>query len=315
MSRRERHRAGTAALHASRHGARCAVLAGLAFVAAPQPAHATEGGGSAYPYGLNTVATGILPKPGHYLYNYNSFYTAKVTTTDDGDPAPVPFDVNVRAHTLRYLGVHPTATLFGGSVGWLVAQPFLVGDARIGPREDYDTGFADAAVGLMLGWHTPNRHQLVGFDLHVPNGAYDDAALFNPGRNYWATTLYYATTVTFAGRWDANLRTNLTLNASNPDTDYHSGHEVGADGSVNVRLTPKVLLGLNGYWHRQVTDDEVRGAIVPVDGRRLRVMGYGPQLGYRGNGWGITAKWQHEDLARNKAEGDKYWLQLFFALP
>jgi hypothetical protein len=276
-------------------------------------ASATEGGGSAYPYGLNTVATGILPKPGHYAYTYNSFYTAKATTTHDGERAPLPFDVNVRAHTLRYLGVHPTAKVFGGSVGWLVAQPFLVGDASIGPREDYGSGLADAALGLMLGWHGPTRHSLVGVDLHVPNGSYDPDRLFNPGRNYWAATAYYAVTATFGGRYDANLRTNLTLNDANPDTNYRSGHEVGADYSLNARVTPKVLVGLNGYWHQQVTDDEIAGATVPVDGRRLRVVAYGPQVGYRGDGWGVTAKWQHEDLARNKAEGDKYWLQLFVA--
>jgi len=44
------------------------------------------------------------------------------------------------------------------------------------------------------------------------------------------------------------------------------------------------------------------------------VIAYGPQLVYRGQGWGVSAKWQHEDQARNKSEGDKYWLQLFFAL-
>jgi hypothetical protein len=294
-------------------GAAFALACGALAVLGPRFAWATEGGGSAYPYGLNTVATGVLPKPGHYLYSYNSYYTAKETTTDDGDVAPVPFDVNVRAHTLRYLGVHPTARVFGGSVGWLVAQPFLVGDASIGSREAYDSGLADAALGLMLGWHGPARHSMVGVDLHVPNGAYDAGRLFNPGRNYWATTLYYALTVNFGGRYDANLRTNLTLNDRNADTHYRSGHEVGADGSLNARVTPKVLVGLGGYWHQQVTDDELRGERVPVDGRRLRVVGFGPQAGYRGDGWGITAKWQHEDLARNKAQGDKYWLQVFVA--
>ena len=155
---------------------------------------------------------------------------------------------------------------------------------------------------------------MVGFDLHVPSGAYEQQNLFNPGRNYWATTLYYSITQAFGGRYDANLRANLTLNDVNPDTQYHSGHEIGADYSVNARVMPKVIVGVNGYYHQQVTDDEIRGQTVPVDGRRLRVLAYGPQVGYRGDGWGITAKWQHEVMARNKSEGDKYWLQFFVAL-
>ena len=47
---------------------------------------------------------------------------------------------------------------------------------------------------------------------------------------------------------------------------------------------------------------------------RLHAVAYGPQVAYRGNGWGIAAKWQREDHARNKAEGDKLWLQFFFGL-
>ena len=170
-------------------------------------------------------------------------------------------------------GVHPTAKVFGGSVGWLVAQPFLIGDASIGPREDYDSGFADAALGLMLGWHGPTRHSIAGIDLHVPNGSYDQANLFDPGRNYWTTTLYYAITARFGARYDANLRANLTLNDSNPDTQYHSGHEVGAGLFRQLHAShPGWLVGLNGYWHQQITDDEIDGNTVPVDGRRLRAL-------------------------------------------
>lgn len=302
-------------LHDCRCEARaaCAALF-LATALMPSPAAATEGGGSVYPYGLNTVAAGILPKPGHYLYVYNSYFEATETMDDDGNRVPIPFDVSVRAHTLRYLGVHPTAQVLGGSVGWLVAQPFLIGDATVGPREGDESGLGDAALGLMLGWHAPKLHQLTGVDLHVPNGSYDETRLFNPGRNYWAATLYYALTATPSPAWNANLRTNLTLNDENPDTRYQSGHEAGADYSLNWHPTPPWFVGLNGYYHHQLTDDEIRGQQVQPDGRRLRVFAYGPQAGYRGNGWGIVGKWQHEVSARNKAEGDKYWLQFYFRL-
>ena len=73
-------------------------------------------------------------------------------------------------------------------------------------------------------------------------------------------------------------------------------------------------VGLNGYSARQLTDDEIDGEPVAGTGRRLRVDALGPQLIYRGGRWGAIGKWQHESGARNKAEGDKYWVQLFVGL-
>ncbi len=230
-----------------------------------RPACATEGGGSVYPYGLNTVASGVLPKPGPYLYSYNSYYTADTTTTNDGEPAPIPFEVDVRVHTLRYLQVLESARLFGGGVGWLVAQPYLIGDANIGPREDYRTGVGDTTVGLMLGWHRPQLHSMTGVDVTLPTGSYSTEHLFNAGRNQYAATFYYAVTAPLGERLDANLRTNLTVNGTNPDTDYHSGMEAGVEYSLNLRLAKGWLAGINGYLYQQITDDEIDGD--PVGGR------------------------------------------------
>lgn len=278
------------------------------------PANATEGGGNVYPYGLNTVASGIQPKPGHYLYLYNSIFTADTLTDDNGDPLPIDFDVDVRVHTLRYLNVSKSLTLAGGRFGWLVAQPYLYGDATVGPRSDDRDGAGDLTVGAMLGWHSPALHSTAGVDVTLPTGSYDSARLFNPGRNQYAATFYYAMTAPIGERLDSNLRVNVTLNGANRDNDYRSGNEAGIEYSLNLRLGPRVLAGIGGYLHQQLTDDEVDGVPVGGDGRRLRVFAAGPQVVYRGDRWGVAAKWQHEFDARNKSEGDKYWLQLFYGL-
>lgn len=286
----------------------CAVVFALAAAA---PAVASEGGGSVYPYGLNTVAAGVLPKPGNYVYNYNTLYTANVTTTNAGDAAPVPFDVSVRAHTLRWLHVFPGPRALGGTPGLLVAQPFIVGDAKIGPRSEYRSGLADTTVGLMLGWHGPRLHRLTGVDVTLPTGDYSSARLFNPGRNQWAATFYYAITAPLGQRLDANLRANFTVNSRNPDTRYTTAPEAGVEYSLNVRLGRGWLAGVNGYYERQLADDEVGGTDLAA--RRLRVFAYGPQVIWRGQRVGASAKWQHEDDAHNKAQGEKYWLQFFYA--
>jgi len=277
-------------------------------------ATATEGGGSVYPYGLNTVASGVQPRPGHYLYMYNAYFTADVLRTGSGAAAPIDFEVDVRVHTLRYLGVSDSLGMAGGTLGWLVALPYLYGNAEIGPRADSRDGVGDLTVGLMLGWHGAQRHWSTGIDLTLPTGVHDAERLFNPGRNQYAATLYHALTAPIGERLDSNLRFNLTLNGENRATDYRSGHEAGLEYSLNLRLGPRWLAGVNGYVHRQLTDDQLDGRSVGGDGRRLRVLAYGPQLAYRGNGWGVVAKWQHEVRARNKAEGDKAWLQFYYAL-
>lgn len=310
MSRESDQRRAT--VRGSARTLRCALGGAIALaLGTAAPALASEGGGSVYPYGLNTVATGILPRPGNYLYNYNTLYSADVTTTNAGQPAPVPFDVEVRAHTLRWLHVFDGPTVLGGTPGLLVAQPYVVGDARIGTRSEYRSGLGDTTVGAMLGWHGPKLHRLTGVDVTLPTGAYSTAHLFNPGRNQWAATFYYAVTAPLGQRFDANVRANFTVNARNPDTRYSTAPEAGVEYSLNVRLGRGWLAGVNGYYERQLGDDESGG--VDIAAKRLRVFAYGPQVIWRGQRYGASAKWQHEDGARNKAQGDKYWLQFFYA--
>ncbi len=280
----------------------------------PGRAHASEGGGSIYPYGLNTIASGVLPKPGSYLYMYNSYYTADVLMNDDGAVAPVPFDVDVRVHTLRFLHVFASKPILGGTPGLLIAQPYLFGDASIGPRQDEHDDLGDVTVGIMLGWHAPKVHQLSGIDFTLPTGAYSTTQLFNAGQNKYAATFYYGVTRNFSDHVDGNLRANLTVAGENPDTDYQPGLDAALEYSLNYRLPRGWLVGLNGYLQQQLTDDEVDGATVNGTGQRTRVFAYGPQIGYRAARWGASAKWQHETQARNRAEGDKYWLQMFVGL-
>jgi hypothetical protein len=291
-----------------------AVIIALLAATPATPAAATEGGGSVYPYGLNTLASGVLPKPGHYLYFYNLHYAADVTRTNSGDRAPVPFDVEVRAHTVRYLRSLQGPDIAGGRPGLLVALPYLVGSADIGPRSGRGDAFGDATVGVMLGWNGPRLNRLTGVDFTLPTGSYDADRLFNPGRNQYAATVYYAVTAAIGSRLDANLRAQVTLNGENDETEYESGTEAGLEYSLNLRLGPRWLVGLNGFVHHQLTDDVQGGATVAPDGRRLHAVAYGPQVAYRGNGWGIAAKWQREAHARNRAEGDRVWLQFFVGL-
>ena len=289
------------------------VIAAIAMLAGA-PAQATEGGGSVYPYGLNTVAGGVLPKAGTYLYNYNAWYDADSTRNDNGNPALPRFRASVHAHTLRLLHVTESVRPLGGEFAWLLAQPWLAGRIDVGRAKGDASGFGDLTAGVMIGWHGAGWHAMSGVDFTLPTGEYERTRLFNPGRNQYAATPYVGVTASVGERVDANLRALLTVNGRNRDTDYESGIESGFDYSLNLRVAPRVSLGVNGYFQHQLTDDEIDGRAVAGNGRRVHVFACGPQASYRGDGWGISAKLQHETGARNKAEGDKFWLQMFFSL-
>lgn len=298
----------------------CALQAGVtsilaaAMMMAAATACATEGGGSVYPYGLNTVASGVLPKAGTYLYNYNAWYSADTTRNDRGASALPHFRASVHAHTLRLLQVADSVRPLGGEFAWLLAQPWIDGSIDVGRAEGSASAFGDLTAGVMIGWHGAGWHAMSGVDFTLPTGEYSRTRLFNPGRNQYAATPYVAVTTQIGERIDANLRAMLTVNGRNRDTDYESGIESGFDYSLNLRLVPRLFVGVNGYLQLQITDDEIDGKAVAGTGRRAHVFAYGPQLTYRGDGWGVSAKLQHETSARNKAEGDKLWLQLFFKL-
>jgi hypothetical protein len=276
--------------------------------------HASEGGGSIYPYGLNTIASGVLPKPGSYLYMYNSYYTADVLMNDDGDALPLPFDVEVRVHTLRFQHVFASKPILGGTPGLLIAQPYLIGDANVGPRHDEHGDLGDLTIGIMLGWHAQGWHRMTGIDFNLPTGDYSTSQLFNAGHNKYAATFYYGVTRNFSGHVDGNLRANLTVAGENPASDYQPGLDAGLEYSLNYKLPQGWLVGINGYLQQQLTDDEIDGAKVNGTGQRTRVFAYGPQVAYRAARWGASVKWQRETHARNRAEGDKYWLQMFVGL-
>ena len=117
---------------------------------AATPACATEGGGSVYPYGLNTVASGVLPKAGTYLYNYNAWYSADTTRDDRGESALPHFRASVHAHTLRLLQVADSVRPLGGEFAWLLAQPWIEGRIDLG-RAEGDASAFERAIGPQTG--------------------------------------------------------------------------------------------------------------------------------------------------------------------
>ena len=78
--------------------------------------------------------------------------------------------------------------------------------------------------------------------------------------------------------------------------------------NVEHALTPKLFVGIGGYWLRQFTDTEIDGH--PVSGRRERVWALGAGFAYA---WApnpsIILNAYVERGARNRAQGNRFVLR------
>ena len=92
------------------------------------------------------------------------------------------------------------------------------------------------------------------------------------------------------------------------------------DFAVGYAVTDKLELAVNGYFLKQLTDDEIHGNTASngvlqdvLDGNRVALFALGPAIGYDLGLVRAYAQWQHQFEAENTAQGDSFWLRL--ALP
>ncbi len=97
----------------------------LLLVALFSRANATENGGSVYPVGVETVMTGVQPRPGETrLYEYTVFYAANEFDGAKGKSAIPDFKLRVFANAIKLThnwGVH----FLGGTVESQIGIPFV----------------------------------------------------------------------------------------------------------------------------------------------------------------------------------------------
>jgi len=284
---------------------------------------AAEGGGSSYPSGVNTVLSGKLPPPGLTNFIYMSDYQANDTIGNNGDKKSNihDFDLNVKAISLRMDYVYSDYSLLGAALSSRLIVPFVKGrvsfdvDTPKGRvhKSDHQEGLGDVTFApLLLGWNSANVSQIVAVDFFAPTGTYDKDRLFNPGRNYWAVAPWYGITAYPIKDLEVSSKILYIINQKNTATDYRSGDEINADYNIGYNLTKTLQIGVSGYAYKQVNGDKQYGASVNGNGNEGQVFAFGPAIKYQTPAWGVVAKWQHETLVKNRAEGDRVWLQAVF---
>ena len=297
----------------------CALASGTGF--------ATEGGGSAYPVGVETNFTGLmLPEGSHFLLYYQH-YRADRMFANDGRENPRVSDFNSRADVmaLRLSHVWRGVKLAGANVESRVVLPLLDVDLDLtaggADRGGSRRGAGDLTLApLFLGWHDGPLHRLAGLEFIAPTGSYDRDRPVNAGRNAWQAALLYGVTW-LPSSWETSARARFAVNSRNRATDYRSGNELSLEFSGGYRFAPGWSAGINGYVYRQTSDDRQRGSAVNGNGNRGAVNALGPYLawapapgfGLVAPSFGLVLKWQIESHAKNRPQGQRLWLQARYA--
>jgi len=287
----------------------------------PLPLLATEGGGTSKALGVDTVLAGVMPPPGLNITNFTAFYFADRTLDSNGnDRANLSnFDLFVFAEVMRFRYIFPNVTFLGANVEARVGVT-LVSTAEVSfdvrtprgtfRRHDSTTNHGDSLLGLILGWHSEKFHQMFGPELFVPSGKFSDDRLTNTSRGYWAIGPSYWFSWYPIKQLEISGALIYLINFENPDTNYRSGQELSFDYNLAYAIARDWQFGVSGYAYKQVGDDEINGRKFG-DGNRGQAVGFGPALRWHphGKNFGVTLKWQHEELVENRAKGDRLFLQ------
>lgn len=280
------------------------------------PVTAAENGNISWPIGVNTVLNGVATAPGeNRLYNYTLFYSANRLNDGGGDDSGVDVDAEVFVNALRLdhgwgmIGRN-THLVSGFVLPYVDASITLFGD------ESTDNGLGNLSLKpLIIGTHNDANTffmQIAPLDLDVPTGSYDRGRAANAAVNYtsWQPNAGY--TWFPASGWEIGGTLSAAVNTENDDTDYQTGWLMHYEQVVAWSMTDKLQLGVQGFYFKQMSDDEVDGHTY-LDGYRTRGAALGPQIRYDLRpGVAVVAKYQKEFDSENKAQGERFWVQFTF---
>lgn len=297
------------------------------------PALAGEGGGSHDPTGAESFFAGFTPpQGGGYLVSHLNWYSASRLNDGNGDRnrAVKKFDLDATAYIARFGYIFNDVKVLGGNLGTQAIVPLVNLTVSVNGMKDSDFGFGDIMLDpVYLTWHLGALNMVLAPELTVPTGSYKRTALANVGRNY--TSLSGVFSVTYlAGPVDLSIKARYNHNYTNKDgafsginptgADYRSGDEIAADFAIGYNISQSFEIGAQGYWVKQIEDDEIKGNAAAnallktvLDGNRGQLFAFGPGVRYAWNGIQLIGAWQHEFVAENMPQGDRFWLKAAFS--
>ena len=283
-------------------------------------------------WGNTTLMDAALPPPGLYMSNYMVYYHSDDFKDGNGDKLPGKNEVDVLVYTPQLIYVSPTK-IGNLTWGWQAMLPLInySVDSNWGPDFggaglEEETGvIGDLIVAPWIGGVVPfsansRLHWFFDFDVYIPIGDYDSKKNLNPSANYWTLEPFLALTLQLPHGFSITTRQHFAYNFKNDDYRMNSLGGVGGEkGELKAGMlwhfnydvmktvdfiTPNLMVGVAGYYGKQLTDDEFDGH--DISASKEQIFAIGPAIWYlNSKGTVFSLRAYFESAAENRPEGEK----------
>ncbi len=234
-----------------------------------------SGGSGVYPNGAEGFMIAVVPGPGNYIVNYMTHMYLRDLKDDHGHDVDVFKHGFVCAEVLR--GIHITKKkIFGGYYGMHLFIPVLKKklnfDQTVGP--DSQSHYNDFKVPYLIFsgfvwarnfplWKGRMFVVLSLPDIYIPLYNEDNDNLANLGHNFWTFepvfTFSYLTK-----KWEFSMKFMYDWSTEQDDSptpyglklDRHPGQEFHFDYNISYAVTPKLRIGVGGFYYTQTSNDD-----------------------------------------------------------
>lgn len=274
--------------------------------------------------GMTSFLDGGLPAgSGWYSQTYVQNFDSNTLMDHQGNKLPLPktnLNYQVLVEQLSYMSDIRVGEHAAWGVNFLI--PFVskmdMDDGLNHTAIKAQGGFGDLMIGPfiqfdpVMGNNGPKFVQRIEFQVNLPTGKYDSDKNINPSNHAVSLNPYWAATYWFNSKWTASTRVHYLYNFKNDDPNYtygtaddiQAGQAIHANFATDYALTPALRLGVNGYWLKQITDNEVNGK--KVTGAREQVWAIGPGAMYSfSKNDHIVGNAYFEQDAKNRPEGTR----------
>lgn len=277
--------------------------------------HGAEHGNSTYaPGSAQYFIADFPPQPGNYLQLLTYYASSDQLNDYKGNEIKgVDLDLSIFAETLRMITVWDSHLLGADVVSSELIGTFVNVDNSFntpyGRLSDKDNGLADVIFGpLILQWNlgeNNNWQTVAAMNFALPIGSYSNGATLNVSNNRFAIQPVLGLRYKSESGLEVGISPRLSFNWENDDTNYKTGTEFFLDYMAGYKIgqwQPAIV----GYYSTQFEDDELNGT--KIANSKTEGFAVGPAIQYQfRNGALISASWQKDMVAKNKAENEGFY--------